>query len=350
MYKRLVFPLLQNWDPETTHERTIRLLEASQRLAIGRSLLRLLAGKLPDLRVKVLGLEFPNPIGIAAGYDKDCRAAAALGLLGFGHVEVGTITPQPQVGNERPRIFRLPEDRALINRLGFPNCGSGQAAKRLHDIKYHSPRLILGVSLGKQKKTLLEEAAADYLQVMRDVFPYADYFALNVSSPNTPGLRELQGPLYLDKLLMEVMAGSQLLADNFSSKIKPILIKISPDLSFSEVDDVLEYSLKHGIAGIIATNTTVQRKGLTAARGWESGGLSGLPLARRSNEMIRYIRKQVGDRLALVGVGGIFSAEDVRERVESGASLVQLYSGLVYEGPRIAGTILRSLAKSAAGA
>lgn len=346
MYKRLVFPLLKRWDPETTHEKTIRLLEISQGQILGRFLLKALAGNVPDSRVKVLGLDFSNPIGIAAGYDKDCRAASALGLLGFGHVEVGTITPQPQIGNNRPRIFRLPEDRALINRMGFPNCGSAVAAKRLHRIKNRSPDLVVGVSLGKQKESLLEEAAGDYLQVMSDVFPYADYFAVNVSSPNTPGLRDLQGAQYLDQLLGRVMTHSLLLADHHNAQKKPILIKISPDLSLAEVDEILQHSLKHGVAGIIATNTTIQIESLKGTYRREPGGLSGSPLARRSNEVIRYIHEQVGQSLVLIGVGGVFSAEDVREKFASGASLVQLYTGLVYEGPRIAGRILRSLASS----
>lgn len=349
MYKRLVFPLLKRWDPESTHEKTIRLLEISQGWVIGRVLLRMLAGNIPETGVKVLGLDFSNPIGIAAGYDKDCRVASALGLLGFGHVEVGTITPRPQPGNSRPRIFRLPEDRAIINRLGFPNCGSAEAAKRLYRIKNHSPELVIGVSLGKQKETPLEEAASDYLQVMSDVFPYADYFALNISSPNTPGLRDLQGPKYLDQLLARVMAHSHLLAAHNKVRQKPILIKVSPDLSFSEVDEILEPCLKHGIAGIITANTTTQRKHLKGSARQESGGLSGSPLAQLSNEMITYIRKQVGETLALVGVGGVFSAEDVREKLSCGASLVQLYTSLVYEGPRIAGRILRSLANSRTG-
>jgi dihydroorotate dehydrogenase len=280
---------------------------------------------------------------VAAGFDKDVRVAAGLGLLGFGHVEVGTLTPAPQVGNPRPRVFRLPADQALINRMGFPNGGVAAAVPRLKALQKRGRDFILGVSLGKQKETPLADAAGDYLKVMRPVYRYADYLAVNVSSPNTPGLRELQGRDYLEQLLEVLVVEGQELAQQEGLQPRPLLLKIAPDLSWAVLDEILQAAVDNNVSGIIATNTTVGRAGLVSAGQEETGGLSGRPLQERSNEIIAYIARQMGDRLPVVGVGGVFNAADVQAKLDAGAVLVQVYTGLVYEGPGMAGRILRQI-------
>jgi dihydroorotate dehydrogenase len=343
LYKRILFPWLKRVDAEKAHDRALAWLGQAQELALGRLVLRLIAGPLPDRPVDLLGLTFPNVLGVAAGFDKDARVATGLALLGFGHVEVGTLTPRPQAGNPKPRIFRLPDDGALINRLGFPNGGVEAALPRLHALSRSDRRFVLGVSLGKQKETPLEEAATDYGTVMRAVYPYADYLAVNVSSPNTPGLRLLQEVACLRQLLIALRSGAEELAIKLQTKRRPLLVKIAPDLSWPELDDILLAVTEIGIDGIIATNTTLNRSGLTDRHKDEQGGLSGPPLRQRSNEIIAYIRKYAGDQLPVIGVGGVSSVEDVRGKLAAGASLVQMYTGLVFEGPRLSGRILRQL-------
>lgn len=349
LYRRLLFPLLRRLDAERVHDATLRALEAAQRTSAGRFLLSSLAGEVPQRPVRAFGLTFPNVLGVAAGFDKDARVMDGLACLGFGHVEVGTLTPYPQMGNPKPRIFRLPADRALINRMGFPNEGVAQAVARLRAMDSGTAggggrrQLITGVSLGKQKETPLGEAAGDYATVMRAVYPYADYLAVNVSSPNTPGLRSLQGGRYLDGLLDRLGEEAQELAEAYGRR-RPLLLKIAPDLATAEVDAVLEAALKGGVAGIIATNTTVAREGLRDRRRVEEGGLSGAPLAERSNGMIAHIHQQTAGALPIIGVGGVFSAADVRAKLDAGAVLVQVYTGLVYEGPSMAGRLLREMA------
>lgn len=344
VYRRLIFPLLRQGDPEWVHERTLDALALAQRSAVGRWLLARIAGEVPRQPVELFGLTFPNLLGIAAGFDKEARVAKGLALLGFGHVEVGTLTPYPQAGNPRPRIFRLPPDQALINRMGFPNQGVAQALPRLRALAAEPRQWVLGVSLGKQKETPLADAAADYLMVMEAVYPFADYLAVNVSSPNTPGLRALQGAVYLRQLLGRLLAAGEALAAKSGVRTRPLLLKIAPDLTLAEVDQILEAALDSGVDGLITTNTTVARKGLTHPNQRETGGLSGAPLRARSTEMVSYVHEQVGKRLPIVGVGGVFSAADVQAKVAAGASLVQLYTGLVYEGPGVAGAILRQRA------
>ena len=343
MYRNLIFPLLSRLDAETAHEHTLSLLSWAQISPVGRAGLRLMAGPLPQQSVTVFGLRFPNVLGMAAGFDKDVRVAAGLALLGFGHVEVGTLTPQPQIGNPRPRIFRLPADEALINRMGFPNGGAEAAVSRLAQLKKRS--YILGVSLGKQKGTPLAEAAADYITVMRTVYPYADYLAVNISSPNTPGLRDLQGGNYLGHLLAALQQENGQLAQKYGVEQRPLLVKIAPDLTWPELDEILIAVQDNDLNGIIATNTTISREGLVDVRWDEQGGLSGRPLAQRSNEVIAYIQRQTNGNLPIVGVGGVQTAADVRAKVDAGAALVQLYTSLIYEGPRLAGRILRGLDK-----
>ncbi|MFO7679106.1 MAG: quinone-dependent dihydroorotate dehydrogenase [Chloroflexota bacterium] len=343
VYKRLIFPIIRHSDPEKAHDQTLRALALAQKYGAGQAVLRRLAGNAPQRPFSLCGLTFPNILGIAAGYDKDARVTNGLALLGFGHVEVGTLTPQPQAGNPKPRIFRLPEDQAVINRMGFPNGGVAAALPRLQALHNQPRNFVLGVSLGKQKETPLVEAAADYVSVMQAVYPYADYLAINISSPNTPGLRELQGGGYLDHLLAAIMAENRRLAGEQGGGKRPLFVKIAPDLTWAELDEILTAIQNNGIDGIIATNTTLSRDGLSHKHQEESGGLSGRPLSQRSTEIIRYIARHTGSRLPIIGVGGVSSAADVQEKREAGASLVQIYTGLIYEGPGIAGQILRQL-------
>jgi dihydroorotate dehydrogenase len=344
-YRRFIFPLLSRTDAELAHKRTLNSLAFAQRHSIGRAVLQILAGKIPAEARHLFGLTFPNILGVAAGFDKDVHAPAGLAMLGFGHIEIGTITPDPQEGNPRPRIFRLPQDEALINRMGFPNNGAEAAVSRLRAVNQVERPYVLGVSLGKQKNTTLENAVADYASTLTKVFPYADYVAINVSSPNTPELHKLQGSKYLGQLLGDLMAVNHTLAKEHGLSRRPLLIKISPDLTWQELDDILQAAIDNQIAGVIATNTTINRDGLKDTNQFQSGGLSGSPLTLRSTEIITHISRQTNGRLPIIGVGGIQNAADVQAKIDAGASLVQLYTALVYEGPRLPGHILRELSK-----
>jgi dihydroorotate dehydrogenase len=349
LYARWLFPALKKLDPEVAHDRTLAALELAQSNPAGRLLLRSIAGRIPPQPVQVGSLLFPNPLGVAAGFDKDARVVESLTELGFGHVEVGTLTPRPQPGNPRPRIFRLPGDGALINRMGFPNGGVEAAAPRLKALSARPRPFIVGVSLGKQKETPLDEAAMDYATVMRAVYTYADYLAVNISSPNTPGLRELQGGHYLARLLRAIAAESEQLAGRFRVEPKPLWVRIAPDLDWSELDEILATVVEAGIDGMIVTNTTLSREGVTGRAQSEAGGLSGRPLKDRSTAIIDYVSRRSGGALAIIGVGGVSTAADVREKLDAGAAVVQLYTGLVYGGPGIAGRILRDLAANPSG-
>jgi dihydroorotate dehydrogenase len=346
MYRKAIFPLLKRVDAERAHERTLFWLSLAQQLSIGRLLLRQIAGRLPQTRVQVCGLTFPNVLGVAAGFDKDVRVAQGLALLGFGHIETGTLTPRPQVGNPKPRLFRLPTDQALINRMGFPNGGVMDAVPRLSQLADIDRQFVLGVSMGKQKETPLVEAFTDYIAIMQAVYPFADYLAVNISSPNTPGLRQLQGRTYLDDLLGRLQYENQILGQQHQIAQRPLLVKISPDLTWLELDTILSVVQNHRASGIIVANTTLSRVGLKDPARTQSGGLSGSPMRQRSTELIAYISRQVAGELPIIGVGGVSNADDVREKIEAGASLVQLYTGMVYKGPGIAGRILRALAAS----
>ncbi|MCB9434202.1 MAG: quinone-dependent dihydroorotate dehydrogenase [Ardenticatenaceae bacterium] len=340
-YSNVVYPLLARGEAEWVHERTLAALALAGKTAVFSPLLHAIAGKLPRRPVFLFGLTFPNVLGMAAGFDKDVRVAEGLALLGFGHVEVGTLTPRPQGGNPRPRIFRLREDGALINRMGFPNGGVAAALPRLAALGQKQRNFVLGVSLGKQKETPLAEAERDYVAVMTAVYPYADYLAVNISSPNTPGLRELQGGRYLDHLLGVLQGENGRLAAQHEGKKRPLLVKIAPDLTWDELDEILAACQRNSVDGIIATNTTLSREGLTAANREETGGLSGVPLCQRSTDIIAAIARQTS--LPIIGVGGVRTAVDVQQKLDAGASLVQLYTGLVYEGPALPGRILRDL-------
>lgn len=343
LYQHLIFPLLSRWDAETVHEKTLRALAYAQRSIIGGWLLRQLRGAVPSRPVQLSSLTFPNPLGVAAGFDKDGRVPDGLAMLGFGHIEIGTLTPRPQLGNPRPRIFRLPEDGAIINRLGFPNGGVEAAAARLQQRSRSSASYILGVSLGKQKETPLENALEDYLVGLRAVHPFADYVVVNISSPNTPGLRELQGGRYLDGLIAGILSETHHLANQ--NPPLPVLVKIAPDLTWAELDEILAIGQRLGVSGIVATNTTLHREGLRSSWQTESGGLSGAPLRQRCCQIVRYIHDQTSGQLPIIGVGGVSRTEDLLALLNAGASLVQLYTGLVYAGPRLAGQMLRDLEK-----
>jgi len=343
-YTRLVFPLLRRLEPEMAHERTLAALALAQSNPAGRALLRSIAGRIPDQPVQIGRLRFPNPLGMAAGFDKDARVPSGLALLGFGHVEVGTLTPRPQAGNPRPRIFRLPADGALINRMGFPNGGVAAAVPRLQALAASPRNYLLGVSLGKQKETPLADAGRDYIDVMRAVYPFADYLAVNISSPNTPGLRELQGGRYLAHLLHVLLAESRRLAASVAAPPKPLWVKIAPDLSLAELDEILDALEAAGAGGIIIANTTLDRSKLIEAARHEAGGLSGRPLLERAVALVHYVHRQTGGRLPIIGVGGVASADDARRMLDAGASVVQLYTALVYGGPGLPGRVLRALA------
>lgn len=342
-YEKLFFPAIRHLDPEMAHDRTLNALELAQSNSLGRAMLRSIAGEVPVQPVQVGRLHFPNPLGIAAGFDKDARVVRGLALLGFGHIEVGTLTPRPQPGNPRPRIFRLPADGAVINRMGFPNGGVAAAVPRLRALAEHPHDFVLGVSLGKQKETPLADAAGDYIAVMRAVHAYADYLAVNISSPNTPGLRELQGGRYLERLLGALVAENRGLAAA-DKPSPPLWVKVAPDLEPREVDEIMEALVATGIDGIIVANTTLARDGLADQAQSEAGGLSGRPLRERATELIGYIHQQMGDALPIIGVGGVGSAAEAREKLDAGAAVVQIYTSMIYGGPGLPGRILRDLA------
>lgn len=341
LYKNVIFPILKHTDPESAHQRAMLWLRVAQELAPGRAILRGIGGETPRRPVTVAGLRFPNVLGVAAGFDKDVEVAWGLGMLGFGHVEVGTLTPHPQEGNPKPRVFRLPGDRAIINRMGFPNAGVRAVLPRLRRLWRLGDRPVIGVSLGKQKETALENAAADYQVVMREVFKYSDYLAVNISSPNTPGLRGLQSGDFIESLCRTLVGERDALGQRHGGPRRPLFVKIAPDLSRAELDTILDAATAAGIDGLIATNTTVKRPGIRDPKRKEAGGLSGVPVRERSTRIIRYIHGATEGKLPIIGVGGVFTAEDAREKLDAGASLIQLYTGLVYEGPGIAGRILR---------
>ncbi|MEP6635741.1 MAG: quinone-dependent dihydroorotate dehydrogenase [Acidobacteriota bacterium] len=344
LYRSLLRPLLFRLPPETAHELALHSL------ALAPGLTKYLGGRSPEKNfwgsLLRFGLTFPNPVGLAAGFDKDGIALPGLAALGFGFIEAGTVTYQPQAGNERPRLFRLPQDRALVNRAGFNNGGAATFARRVSKTKLDC---VLGVSIGKSKTAPMEEAISDYLQSFEIVYPIADYIAINVSSPNTPGLRDLQQPQQLEALLAAVQKRNlELAAQTKRAAPMPLLVKLSPDLTLSDLEAIVAVVRRTGVDGIIATNTTTDRKDLqTPARQVEAygpGGLSGAPLQKKSNEMIATLYRLTGGALPLIGVGGIFTAEDAWQKICAGASLVQLYTGFIYQGPGIANQIDRGLA------
>lgn len=345
VYARLVYPFISLLDAEVSHNVAVGLLQNVQERGSGKALLAYVAGDAPASPKMVAGLKFPNVIGIAAGFDKDVRVASSLAHLGFGHVEVGTLTPRPQTGNPKPRIFRYKSQGALINRMGFPNCGVRAALPRLRHLSDCPRNWVLGVSLGKQKETELRDAAADYLEVMQHVYPYADYLAANISSPNTPGLRELQSKNYIADLLGKMRGESLRLARQKGIAERPLFVKIAPDIDMAGLEQIVESAIEIGIAGIIATNTTRARTNLPESAKDQEGGMSGSPLHERSLEVVKQVHKLAHGRLAIIGVGGIRTAVEAKNMLKAGASVVQMYTGLIYEGPGVAGRLLRELNK-----
>ena len=336
LYRSLLRPLLFRLPPETAHELALNSLSFSPKLA--RALLGDRFKRSPFGNLKRFGLRFSNPVGLAAGFDKDGVALDSLAALGFGFIEAGTVTYHPQPGNERPRLFRLPLDKALINRAGFNNEGAKAFAQR---VTRRRPDCVLGVSIGKSKTVAMEDAVADYLESFTIVYPVADYIAVNVSSPNTPRLRELQKTDQLDELLGSLQALNAKLALGPTGRgVLPLLVKLSPDLDDDELQNIVAVARRNKLAGLIATNTSTARQPLktqaekVAACG--EGGLSGVPLRRRSLEMIAKLYNLTDGSLPLIGVGGIFTADDAWEMISAGASLVQIYTGFIYEGPAIA--------------
>jgi dihydroorotate dehydrogenase len=342
MYTLLIRPLLFLVDPEVIHRITFGLLKLTLPLPGARLLLRRwFCFQHPRLEKELMGLRFKNPVGLAAGFDKDAKEIDELAELGFGFLEIGTLTPHPQAGNDRPRLFRLPHDQALINRMGFNNEGVLAAVERL---KKRKSGIVIGGNIGKNKATPNEKAFEDYNYCFEALYPYVDYFVVNVSSPNTPHLRELQEKEPLKKLLTRIKE-----LNSTKEKAKPVLLKIAPDLTVSQLDDVIGILKETRTDGVIATNTTLSREGLStppaAIEKIGAGGLSGRPLARRSNEVISYLRKGLGNSFPIIGVGGIMSTEDALDKFKAGADLIQVYTGFVYEGPGFVKRILTEYLK-----
>lgn len=345
-YEKLVRRALFQLDSEHAHELGVDAMALLGALPPLCRLMERWNGLPPGQRrpVEAFGLKFPNAVGLAAGFDKNARAWPAAAALGFGHVEIGTVTALRQPGNDRPRVFRYPQSEAVINRLGFNNHGAEAVAKRLsHRAGPGHRRIPLGINLGKSKLVPLDQAVGDYLASFAQLAGHADYLVLNVSSPNTPGLRQLQEVDRLRELLGAVTAANLARATQPGQTRKPLLLKIAPDLNFRQVDAVLECIAEFGLDGIIATNTTLARPGPFAAVS-EAGGLSGAPLRQRSTEIIGYIARATGGRLPIIGVGGITDAASAGEKLDAGATLVQLYTGLIYRGPFFAAEVARALA------
>jgi len=337
MYRSVIRPVLFLFSPENAHAIVAFLLK----IPLVKTLVRLIYGYThPSLVTRVAGLEFRNPVGLAAGFDKDAALISEMASTGFGAIEIGTLTPLAQPGNPKPRLFRLPEDKALINRMGFNNKGVDAAIGRLK--KRKKDTLIIGGNIGKNKNTPLEQAVEDYRICFERLYPYVDYFVVNVSSPNTPNLRQLQDREPLMKILGELNA-----LNSGMAKRKPVFLKIAPDLTNSQLDDIIGIVADTGTAGIVATNTTIGREGLrTDPKRIETigaGGLSGLPVKERSTEVIRYIVEKSGGRIPVIGVGGIHSPADALEKLDAGASLIQLYTGFIYEGPALVSQINRAI-------
>jgi dihydroorotate dehydrogenase len=336
---RYIRPLLFQLDPETAHSLTLGLIQLAGTLPGLKSAIRAYFSA-PHVPVSAFGLKFSNPVGLAAGYDKDGIAWSGLSLLGFSHIELGTVTPQPQQGNPRPRIFRLPEDQALINCMGFPGKVADFLATNL--TTQRQDKLILGVNLGKNESTPFDNAIEDYLKLIKRFASLADYLVLNISSPNTPGLRRLQARNVLDELLTLLVETRQSEEKKIGKRI-PLLVKLSPDLSNEELDDAIDVVLRCGIDGVVATNTTIDRNGVNSKMASQMGGLSGKPLRARSTELVSRIYKRASDKLPIIGVGGVMNVSDAKEKIDAGAILVQVYTGLVYRGPGLVKEILRGL-------
>ena len=330
MYKIFIRPILYLFDPEKIHYLTFSLIRMLSAIGFGFIFRKLFQVNSNSLERELFGITFPNPVGLAAGFDKDAKLYKQLSNFGFGFIEIGTVTPKPQSGNPKKRIFRLIEDEALVNRMGFNNGGVVAAVNRLKSNASGRRKVIIGGNIGKNKTTPNEAAANDYLICFEALFDYVDYFVVNVSSPNTPNLRELQDKEPLTQLLQTLQD-----KNNTYKKRKPILLKIAPDLTNEQLLDIIDIVADTKIDGVIATNTTIAREGLASQKKNEQGGLSGKPLTKRSTEVIRFLAENSNSAFPIIGVGGIHSSKDAQEKIEAGASLVQLYTGFIYEGPNL---------------
>ena len=327
MYKKLVQPFLFLFDPEKVHYFSFSMIKWLSFIPGAAQIIRFFFQiKHPKLEREVFGLKFPNPVGLAAGFDKNAVLYKQLSNFGFGFIEIGTLTPKAQDGNPKKRLFRLKDDEAIINRMGFNNDGVDEVLNRLKK----NTDVLIGGNIGKNKNTPNEKAVDDYVQCFNSLFNYVNYFVVNVSSPNTPNLRALQEKEPLSHLLTTLKS-----LNSKKSNPKPILLKIAPDLIDTQLDDIIDIVISTKIDGVIATNTTLSREGLKSKNKLQTGGLSGKPLNKRSTEVIRYLRSKSNNAFPIIGVGGIHSAEDALEKIEAGASLVQLYTGFVYEGPAV---------------
>ncbi|MNJ98335.1 Dihydroorotate dehydrogenase [compost metagenome] len=343
MYQ-LIKPIFFQFDPEKVHYFVVKRLKwFHDHFPLGKTILRSSFDvNIKGLEREVFGIKFKNPVGLAAGFDKNGEYIEALSNLGFGFIEVGTVTPLPQPGNDKPRMFRLEEDSALINRMGFNNKGVDTLAERLRLLRSKDSDIVVGGNIGKNKNTPNEDAVSDYIKCFDRLFDVVDYFVVNVSSPNTPGLRELQEKQPLMNLLNTLQQRNK--KNDIS---RPILLKIAPDLTNEQLDDIVEIVMQTGIAGVIATNTTIDRSGLKSPEkiSTEAGGLSGKPLTVRSTEVIKYLSDKSNKAFPIIGVGGIHSPKDAQDKLDAGASLVQLYTGFIYEGPGIVKRICKELVK-----
>ncbi|WP_346086358.1 quinone-dependent dihydroorotate dehydrogenase [Sphingobacterium ginsenosidimutans] len=339
MYK-LVKPIFFTMNPEMAHHKVTSGLNVFSKIWGAKQLLNaIFTVEDPRLEREVFGLKFKNPVGLAAGFDKNAEYISDMTNLGFGFIEIGTVTPKPQPGNDKPRMFRLVPDEALINRMGFNNQGADVAATRLKNLKDRKG-LLIGGNIGKNKVTPNEEAVNDYIYCFNALFDYVDYFVVNVSSPNTPGLRDLQEKEPLKNILNTLQD-----LNKAKPAPKPILLKIAPDLTDSQLDDIVEIVMETQIAGVIATNTTISREGLKSQPDLiqEAGGVSGRPLTKRSTEVIRYLSEKSNKAFPIIGVGGIHSAKDAIEKLDAGASLIQVYTGFIYEGPGLIANICKGI-------
>ena len=335
MYKKIILPFLFLFDPEKVHNFTFLFFKISLNLPfIGFFIEKIYSVKNNKLERKLFGLEFKNPVGLAAGFDKNAKLYKELSRFGFGFVEIGTVTPEPQQGNPKKRLFRLTNDQGIINRMGFNNDGMAKIALRLKKNK----NILIGGNIGKNKNTPNTQAVNDYLLCFNHLYDFVDYFVVNVSSPNTPNLRELQNKDSLSLIL------KSLKDENLKkTKPKPILLKISPDLSYQNLSEIVDLVVSLKIDGIIATNTTINRDNLISEHKNESGGLSGRPVAKKSNEVIKYISEKSNGLIPIIGVGGIHSAQDAIDKIKAGADLVQIYTGFIYEGPSLIKAINKAL-------
>jgi len=333
LYKSVIRPLLFLGDPEETHERTLRLL--SRMTPFEGALERLFSVQDERLRIQLGPLTLPNPVGLAGGFDKNAVAVKTIAGFGFGFIEIGAVTALAQAGNPKPRLYRLPEDQALINRLGFNNEGAAAIAARLKTLRGNGKpfRIPLGINIGRSKIVETKDAVADFLSAFDQLYPYGDFFTVNVSSPNTPQLRDLQEKSLLEGLLRAIQEKNRAWAGRLGHAAKPVLVKIAPDMELSQADDIIQVAISEDIGGIIATNATAFLRETLVSGSKEPGGLSGKPLRALATSFVRHLYKATGGKLPIIGVGGIFTAEDAYEKIKAGATAVQMYTGFVYEGP-----------------